>query len=201
MVAIPTIPPRAANGVPVDPPPGFPGMPRAPMLIQASWSVQQQTVKPAGISLAVDMDHKGAAATRQRALDLVTTPWVSFLDDDDLMYPHHIETHWRILQESGADVAYSWFDGNEPFPASTHRGKVWDPAGPHHITMTITVRTELAKQIGFAPHPDARADGSFEDWRFICGLNELGARFVGTDELTWHYRIHNNNTSGLAARW
>jgi hypothetical protein len=204
-VAIPVIPTRGFGSPPVKPPPGFPHIPAAPMLEQAVASVHAQTLKPSGgISLAADVDKLGAATTRQRALDAVTTEWVSFLDDDDLMYPHHLETHWRILQESGADVAYSWFDGNQPFGIEgerTHRGKVWNPAGPHHITMTITVRTELAKRVGFAPHPDASPDGMYEDWRMILGLNTLGAKFIGTDQLTWHYRVHSGNTSGLATRW
>lgn len=203
-VAIPTIPPRAVGGTSASEAyevPGIPYVRGGGLLQQAVYSAQHQTVEPRAIHVALDNEKKGAADTRQRALDMVDSEYVSFLDDDDLMYPHHLETHWALLRETGADVAYSWFDGNEPFPASSHRGKVWDPAGPHHITMTITVRTELAKQVGFAPHPDAREDGAFEDWRFILGLNELGAKFIGTGLLTWHYRVWRGNTSGLATRW
>ncbi len=123
-----------------------------------------------------------------------------FIDSDDTWYPHHLETHWRLLQESGADVAYSWFDGNLPFPESTHRGRVWDPAAPHHTTMTITVRTELAKRVGFAlDHPEGWILAQ-EDWRLIVGLNEIGAKFIGTAETTWTYRVHGGNTSGMAGR-
>ena len=200
-VALPTIPPRAYGSPPVDPPAGFPaGMPRASMLDQAVWSVQQQTVAPAGMWVALDVDREGAAATRQRALDMVDAEYVAFLDDDDLWYPHHLEVHWNLLREHDADVAYSWFDGNEPFPE--HRGRRWDPDQPHHITMAITVRTELAKAVGFStPNPRATATCAGEDWMFILGLNDSGAKFVGTGEVTWHYRVHGANTSGLATRW
>jgi len=164
------------------------------LLGQAVASVFRQTVQPSGgLSIACDLEGRGAAFTRQRALDGVDTEWVSFLDSDDVWYPHHLQTHCDLLHESGADVAYSWFDGNDPFPM--HRGRRFDPADPHHLTMTLTVRTELAKRVGFAG--DAlHVDWSGEDWRMILGLRDLGARFVGTGEVTWTYRVHSANTSG-----
>jgi hypothetical protein len=168
------------------------------LLGQAVASVRAQTMQPARISIACDLDGNGAAVTRQRALDDVDediTPWVSYLDSDDWWYPRHLETHWRLLEESGADVAYSWFGGNRPFPESTHRGIPFDPARPHHITMTLTVRATLAKAAGFDTRP-LDPEWAGEDWRHILRLCELGARFVGTGEETWHYRVHGANTSG-----
>lgn len=165
------------------------------LLGRAIASVFRQTVQPVGgISLATDVDGEGAGVTRQRALEAVETEFVSFLDSDDTWYPHHLETHMRLLTESNADVAYSWFDGNLVFPE--HRGRAWDPAQAHHTTMTITVRTELAKRVGFAAdHPEGWTVPQ-EDWRFILGLNDLGAKFVGTGEITWTYRVTGLNTSG-----
>lgn len=194
-VCIPTHPARGAANDP------------STLLGRAVASVYAQTVVPVGgLSIACDLDGDGAAVTRQRALDEVQTPWVSFLDSDDTWYPHHLETHWRLLingatfwpgatsPDGYADVAYSWFDGNDPFPM--HRGRVFDPAEPHHLTMTLTVRTELAKRVGFVNHADATAEWSAEDWRMILGLRDLGARFVGTGETTWTYAVHGANTSG-----
>jgi hypothetical protein len=182
---IPTIPPRAVPGG---------------LLLRAMDSVRAQTVAPAGgMVIAMDLNREGAAATRQRALDLVTTDFVSFLDDDDIWHPHHLKTHVDLLHESGADVAYSWFDGNNPFPA--HRGRVYDPAEPHHLTMTLTVRTELAKAVGFGRGP-LHEDWAGEDWAFQLGLRDLGATFVGTGLVTWTYDAgHGGNTSGLPGRW
>lgn len=173
---------------------------------QAVRSIYQQTRRPAQICVAVDdgthTDYnamRGAAASRQRALDMATEDWVSCLDDDDLAYPWHLEKHWSMLQESGADVAYSWFDGNDPFPM--HRGRVFDPAEPHHITTTITMRTEMAKQVGYLqPDGPMHQDWSGEDWKMILGLCKLGAKFIGTGDVTWHYRVHQGNTSGLTTK-
>jgi glycosyltransferase involved in cell wall biosynthesis len=147
----------------------------------------------------LDVDKNGAAVTRQRALDGVYTKWVAFLDDDDYLYPNHIETLLNLVHEHEADVAYSWFTGNNPFPM--HRGRQFNPAEPHHTTMTLLVRTELAQAVKFATdHPEGWILPQ-EDWRFILGCSAAGGKFIGTGDVTWHYRCHANNTSGLAARW
>jgi hypothetical protein len=181
------------------------------LLGRAVASVYAQTLAPAGgLSIACDLNGDGAAVTRQRALDAVETEFVSFLDSDDYLYPQHLETHWRLLTAVGegaelddiaglaplADVAYSWWGGNRPFPEATHRGLVFDNTRPHHITMTLTVRTELAKRVGFISDP-LNPEWYGEDWRMITGLAALGARFVGTGEETWYYdSFHGGNTSG-----
>lgn len=181
-VAIPTHPARGSINDP------------ASLLGQAVASVYAQTCQPqGGLSLACDLDGDGAAATRQLALDAVETEFVSFLDSDDRLYPRHLQAHFELIAQ-GADVAYSWFDGVNPFPQ--HRGRAFDPADPHHTTMTITVRTSLAKAVGMRPNPDANREWAGEDWLFIQGLAAAGAKFLGTAEITWHYRGHGANTSG-----
>jgi glycosyltransferase involved in cell wall biosynthesis len=184
-VAIPTIPPRTKSGG---------------LLDQAVSSVQQQTLQPTGgISCSLDVLKQGAGVTRQRALDGVHTDWVAFLDDDDMWYPHHLDTLYSLVCNNDGDVAYSWFDGNNPFPQ--HRGRQMNPDDPHHTTMTLLVRTEIAKQVGFTNyHPDGWVLPQ-EDWQFILGCLSLGAKFVGTGDITWHYRRHAGNTSGIPTRW
>lgn len=205
-VAMPVIPPRAIDGTSAADAYEVPGIVHVPgggLYEQAVTSVANQTVMPVGgLHVALDVDRQGAAATRQRALDMVDDriEFVAFLDDDDLWYPRHLEVHYGLLHEHNADVAYSWFDGNQPFGANpAHRGLRWDAEHPHHITMGITVRTKLAKQVGFRTDLATAGCGN-EDWAFILGLNALGAKFVGTGEITFHYRVHRANTSGLP-RW
>lgn len=181
--------------IPTIPVPG-----REVLLSEALRSVLTQTEHVTAVALVVDWGHEGAAQTRQRGLDMVDTVWVSFLDDDDIWHAHHVATHMKLLRETGADVAYSWFDGNNPFPM--HRGRPWDPENPHHLTTTLTVRTGLAKEAGFLqPEGPMHEQWSGEDWQFILRLRDLGARFVGTGDITWTYRVHSGNTSGLANRW
>lgn len=185
-VAIPTIPPRTQPGG---------------LLAHAVGSVVAQTAQPAGgISCTLDVLKAGAAVNRQRALDGVRTEWVAFLDDDDYFYPHHLETMYDLVTSNDADYGYSWFDGNNPFPM--HRGRQMNPDEPHHTTMTVLVRTELAREAGFLqPDGPMHRDWSGEDWQFELRCLKLGARFIGTADVTWHYRVHVGNTSGLATRW
>lgn len=185
-VVTPTIPPRCGFGN---------------LLERAVLSVRSQTLQPSGgVSCSVDVDRAGAAITRQRALDAARTEWVAFLDDDDTWYEHHLQTLWDLAQEYEADYVWSWFDGNDPFPM--HRGKQMDPANPHHTTMNVMVKRELAQAAGFviAEGPmDANWFG--EDWRFILRCIELGGKFRHTPTVTWTYRMHSSNTSGLPTRW
>jgi glycosyltransferase involved in cell wall biosynthesis len=182
--AIAAIPPRVDN-----------------LLTEAINSVHAQTVMlRGGISVALDMNREGAARTRQRALDAVQTEWVAFLDDDDYWYPQHVETLLNLQRETDADFLYSWFDGNNPFPM--HRGRQFDAKEPHHTTMNVMVRTQVAKEAGGFLLPDGplHQDWAGEDWKFITRCANAGAKFAGSPEITWHYRIHGRNTSGLP-RW
>src|SRR5690349_19947683 len=83
---------------------------RSAMLAQAVRSVLRQSLPAAALSVAFDTTAAGAAATRQRALDAVRTPWVAFLDDDDQFKPEHLEKLYLHAMNSGADYVYSWFE-------------------------------------------------------------------------------------------
>lgn len=173
--------------------------PRGEMLLRALRSVTEQTLPARALSVAVDTQHAGAASTRQRALEAVQTGWTAFLDDDDWFYPQHLETLARLIITHDADYAYSWFDGNNPFPQ--HRGKQMNPVDPHHTTTTVLVRTSLAREARIAPHADANEVWPGEDWRFTQRCVDLGARFIGTADVTWFYHVHSGNTSGLGTGW
>lgn len=194
-VVIPSIPPRVA------------------LLRRAVDSVLNQTWPVNGISIAIDMHREGAGPTRQRALDGVTTPWVAFLDDDDEFLPHHIEALTRHITETDCDYAYSWFkvvarggviiDADPVFPPG-HYLNPWDDANPRQTTVTTMVRTELAKQVRFAPPPgeqliDGQAWG--EDWQFTLGCLAAGAKISHLVEKTWLWHHDSGNTSGRPERW
>lgn len=191
-VIIPAIPPRVGN-----------------LLEDAVNSVRTQTFRPiGGVSCALDVTRSGAAVTRQRALDAVHTDYVAFLDDDDYWYPNHLEVLWGLVQRGGV-YCWSWFDGNNPFPM--HRGRPMNLDEPHHTTMTVLVRTDVAKRAGFVNHEDANEVWPGEDWRFELqciqairdeyGDSRAREKILGTAEATWFYRVHTGNTSGLTSRW
>ena len=182
-VVIPTIPPR-----------------RFDLLPQAIASVWAQEYPISALSVAVDVHRDGAWRTRQRALDAARTTWVAFLDDDDEFYPPHVAHLMACALEHDAAYAFSYWDLTKTPDILGHFGKVYDHANPHHTTMTVLVKTELAQAVGFTPRlPEHEAGG--EDWRFTLGCVELGAKIVHLPEQTWHWRWHGKNTSGREDRW
>lgn len=196
-VAIPTHPGR-----------GDASDPRS-LLGQAVASVYAQTAAPAGgLSLAIDLDGEGAAVTRQQALDLVKTPWVAFLDSDDMFMPEHVEKLYGFAMDTGADYVYAWYKvmdhlGNvleyDPVFPPGHYLDPWDPANPRQTTITVLVRTSLAREVGFVTAgPDGTIDGqrAGEDWDFTLGCNRLG-RIEHLVDHTWWWRHHGGNTSGM----
>lgn len=189
-VAIPTIPPRSH------------------LLQQALASVSQQTYRTEEAAIALDCDREGAARTRQRALDLVQTDWVAFLDDDDRLLPDHLQVLADAARETGADYVYSYFyleqNGtlSEQDPLG-HFGKTFDPTDPHDTTITVLVRTELAKMVGFREPAELLRPGNVmgEDRRFTVGCAELGATILHVPQRTWVWNHHGANTSGRSDRW
>lgn len=188
-VAVPTIPPRVDN-----------------YLAVALRSVFTQTYPITAVSVAVDVERRGAWATRQRALEAVRTEWVAFLDDDDEFYPNHIATLVDCAGDSGADYVYSYYDTTRTADIPHAFGEPFRPGTPPdrhdmtHTTMTIMVRTELALAVGFTPREPHHTVGG-EDWRFTIGCVDKGATIVHAPHQTWYWRHHGANTSGREDRW
>lgn len=192
-VVIPTIPPREE------------------MLRRAINSVHQQTFMPAGgASLALDLKREGSAATRNRALDAVTTDWVAFLDDDDILLPWHLQVCWDAAQTTGADVVYPGCEVIRQDGTWMHHDDhqlEWGAFGVpfdleallrrSYIPVTSLVRTSLAKRARFGA-PDGSA---YDDWGFYLRLLDLGAEFEHVPVRSWVWYHHGHNTSGQPDRW
>lgn len=187
--------------------------PRAGLLTEALASIKAQTFTRYRVIVQEDAEHRGAPATRHAGLMRVRTPWVAFLDDDDLLMPQHLERLVGHARETGADYVYSWFEtlpgGCDPFP-TTHFTEPWDKANPRQTTITTMVRTDLAQGVGFLGATGAdTGDGmrSGEDWEFTLGCNERG-KISHLAERTWYWRHWGygqpgvaGNTSGRGDRW
>lgn len=168
------------------------------MLERAAASVRAQTV-PVEHVLAEDIHHMGAAITRAHGLALVDTEWTAFLDSDDEMDPDHIEQLLACAAETGADYVYPWFrvcGGTDPFPMFF--GKPFNPAAPNSTTITILVRTELAKAVNFARDPAVQVSG--EDFQFTLGCIAAGAKIVHLPRRSWTWWHHGANSAGLPDR-
>lgn len=177
------------------------------LLPRAIASVSDQYLPARAISVAVDNLKEGAAMTRQRALAGVNTDWTAFLDDDDEFMPHHLNTLMATALDTGADYVFSWFEvvgGVDPFPMN--RLLEFDPASPKQTTITILVKTELAKQVGFLRPSEGDAIGGNvwgEDYQFTIECIKAGAKIeqVPDGERTWYWHHDSQNTSGRPDRW
>lgn len=201
-VVIPAHPARLVNG----------------MLHRAVGSVWAQTRPPEALHVAIDTEGEGAPATRQRALMAADTDFVAFLDSDDLFLPKHLEWLTAHATSTGADFVYSWFrvlqqfaDGrtnileDDPVFPVTHYLNDFDPENPIETTITVLVRTELAKQVGFKALDRGEANTG-EDRYFTLGCLDAGAKISHLRRKSWlwcHHQLPDGtpgNTSGRATK-
>lgn len=159
-------------------------------------SAVAQTLVPAAVVVVSDQEKRGAGWARRTLLAQVETEWVAWLDSDDIWEAEHLEKLFQVATETGAVYVFSWFHGPDPLG---HFGLPFNPCTPHHTTMNVLVRTDIAKEVGF---PDSQTDGTFsnEDWAFITGVSKLacerGLSMVHLAERTWHYVQEGQNSSG-----
>lgn len=153
---------------------------RAHLLAEAILSVNAQTLPPVEHLIGVDHGREGSAALRNRLAAAARGEWVAFLDDDDVLHPHHLET---LAVAADADVVYSRPDGYDPV-------QPFDPdrlrAG-NFIPVTVLARRELFLEAGGF---DEAAPHGWEDWGAWLRMLDHGARFRFVDEVTWTYRLH-----------
>ena len=179
------------------------------MFTRAMQSVGAQELQPSAVCVFNDTRHRGAPFARQQALNLNASEWTAFLDSDDWFKPEHLRVLAEAQAETGADYVYAWYElvhlgrylgEQDPVFPPTHCSELWDPANPRQTTITILVRTELAKQIGFwdvtdeTNFPDGHRVG--EDWNFTLECNRLGKIYHIPNVRTWYWAHHGANTSG-----
>ncbi len=170
-------------------------------LHSARW--QNRTVD--AISIAVDTEHRGAAATRNEALAGVSTQWTAFLDSDDQWRPNHVERLLTTAQETGADVIYPWFTivpaGADPWPereGQPFSSKILKEY--NYIPVTVLARTELLHKVGGFT-PKGPPENPCEDWGTWDALLTEGATFHHLNERTWFWWWWAGNTSGRGDVW
>lgn len=180
---------------------------RTKMLHRALVSVLNQMRQADAIIVSVDHQRLGAAGNRNRALDMVQTEWVAFLDDDDEMSPNHLLV---LLQNSDdADVVYTGCTVLDPMgveiPLQEEWGRFGKPFDPvllrekSYIPVTCLARTSLLHE--YAEPFGVSAGSDYDDWIMYLKLLTLGARFKHVPVKTWTWWHHGTNTSGKSDRW
>jgi glycosyltransferase involved in cell wall biosynthesis len=185
-VVTPSTPPRVAAG----------------MLARNIASVAAQTIKPEAHIIAVDHQGQGEAVTRNQGLFAADTDWVAFLDDDDTMYPFHLEALLGHAKLTGADLVYPWFDIEPRYPDPLGwEGKEFDGDAlrqNNYVPVTHLVRRALAQEVGGFPLPNSEEwpHSSCVDWGYLLRLLDAGATFSHLDRRTWAWHWHGRNYSG-----
>lgn len=167
------------------------------MLSRCLNSVLSQERAPDAIVVAIDHEGVGAAATKQRALQMLDTDFVCVVDSDDEFLPHHIRIHEEAQLDTGADLVYSWFHGNDPFPSFFFTDP-WDEENPRHTTTTIMARRDMMLSVGgYTSDPNTSSPYEDDDWRMTLGLIGLGAKIHHIADRSWiWHNDHSGSTSG-----
>ncbi len=183
--------------------------PRAHHLARALSSVIGQTEKPGAIVVSYDWEHGGHAYNRNKALESVTTDWVAFLDDDDVLLPHHLETLCRVANETDADLVYPWHEirneqGTLLGDLLNGHGKPFDEEElrrNNFIPVTVLAKTEQLRYARFPVSGPGEPWWKCEDWGCWIRMLDNGAKFVHTPEITWQWWHWSGNTSGQGDVW
>jgi glycosyltransferase involved in cell wall biosynthesis len=157
---------------------------REALLEECKASVEAQT-HPTNHLIGLDWKRNGPAHTRNALLGAVSSPWVVFLDDDDLLDPPFVST--LLAASDGFDVVIPWcrFAGRS-LPRKYHNPRWFDrDALRRHGCFPITtlVRTEAVLAVG--GFPEAR----YEDWAMWNAMADNGARFTVVPTELWCYRL------------
>lgn len=194
---------------------------REELLQRAVDSVWDQLYQPAEVLVEIDTGRTGAAATRNRALDRVRTPWVAWLDDDDVLLPNHLSSvvAWHLAATDAGEEADLYYPGmiavggRDPLACPVNSVLVNPYCVPfreeqkqhllrvgNFIPITWVGRVSLIRSVFGFPEPWADASkGSGrieEDYGLLVNMLHAGGRFMHVPARTWRYFFHEANTGG-----
>lgn len=159
----------------------------------------------------------GAAAARNRGIELATSRYVAFVDSDDEHLPGALERLVSALDQH-PDAVLAFGDATKVTPTQTTSGamfrrkveldRVADPADPQLSTYRLRDAKSTLLRASLVPtsascfrRADALAVGGMptqfrtgEDWLFWLKLTERGAFVLVPDDLALHYRHSENLT-------
>lgn len=186
---------------------------RGEQLGRAIRSVMNQTVKPVSHLVLPDIEKRGAAAMLDQCLRYAQSEWVAVLADDDEFLPHHLETLWNLLDETGADVAYSHFRFSNQDDAGhleRFRGQPFNYEKPRQMTGVYMGRRQLLYDIGGhqsswfladSYERDEEGHRMGEDYYLAKRLAAEKIPVAVTGEVTWIYHTGHKQTLGMPSAW
>ena len=139
----------------------------------------------------------GVSYARQSALNKVTTQYVVFVDDDDLVYPDHFYLlHKALSKNVNLAAVGGWIKSfhlrNEIIPQFDNLPLIGTvnclpPAG------ILMWNTSAIKEIGF----DEIFNKGSEDFFATAMASHIGHQIAVIDQTTYMYRLYKSSTSSL----
>lgn len=178
--------------------------PRAELLARAVASVVAQTRLPDEHLILCDHRGEGQVALRNRALRMVQTDWIAFLDDDDQLLPRHLEALLEHAEATRADLVYPGYEIEDGDDVLGMFGHPFDPQRlkrGNFIPITHLCRADLVRRVGGFPRcPQEWTDEGTADWGLLLRLLKAGATFSHLAERTWIWNLHHPSTRGISWR-
>lgn len=162
---------------------------RGGKLADAVKSVGGQNLLPYRHMVEIDHGREGAATVRNRLVyDAWDADYVAFLDDDDVLYPHHLSDLAAVATQRNADVVYPFCDvvgrdgwnPNRDFDSEALRQG-------NYIPVTVLVRRMMFQAVGGFP---GDTEQGWEDHGLWLRILNAGGRFVCHPHRTWRYQLH-----------
>ena len=143
----------------------------------------------------LNQDNSGIGATRNRAADCSVTPYICFMDADNLAVPNMVEVFLKSLNHRNVDclTCYArmfndkigpndWIHSYTPVGPVISAGLYLNVYGDANFIIKKNIFTDLG---GFTSNRSA----SFEDWDFLANLNISGYSQDVIPEVLFLYRI------------
>lgn len=150
-------------------------------------SVKDQT-EPTDLVVEMDERRTGCGPTLNRGLELVETPWVNTMGDDDVLHPQFTESLRRIVTVHKQDfdmvvfqMEYQW---GMVLPREMDASK-W-----YHgdVGCSYAIKTELAREIKWIDEPCQPGLG--EDWEMIDEVRARGGIIHVAPVVRYYVRWH-----------
>lgn len=126
----------------------------------------------------IDSEHRGRSWIRNTLIQQATTEWVSFLDDDDTVFPEYVQRlEEEILAHPEADVIHF----REYFMPTGHLFPTWPMVEWGNIGICFSVKRELALRYPFI-------EQDFEDFKFVETLYNEGYNVYFSKYVTYKAR-------------
>ncbi len=144
------------------------------------------------VRIVVNEHNLGQFPNRNRAIEMVKTPFLKYHDSDDLMYPYCLETMMRLLEaEPEAGFALSagraWAGGPCPMvlsPRMSYQREFFGQGMFFCGPSAALFRTEVLRRLGGFPDKGVASDYCF--WFKACAATPV---VLVPADLFW-YRIH-----------